>query len=336
LREENVKTLYDSVILILGTKYIARERGQLSLMWGHMIPTAADLEGLYGIRVREVRSLPDTSRAWLVEAEGDRLVLRIHGPERHAAHAGEMTVLRLCAEEGYLAPRLVPTAAGDVLFPWEGGEGYMTSWIEGDLPLGDLDDAHLMGLTTGRLHAISTDGRGLPMTTYSVRSGRREFHTYDADPSVRAWAGYADLREQLLSAWADLSDLDTVPQVIVHTDVLWENAIRTPQGQMVLIDWDDTGLGPAIQDVGYFLAHCTVLPHAHEEWATDIATAFLEGYKQARSLSAAEQDLLPDAMVFGVLSYVLAPWHGGIETLNWRRVRAILDHPEQIRAMIRG
>lgn len=299
-----------------------------------MVPTAEYLQDLYDIRIRELRPLPKTNRAWLVDTDGDLLVLRIHGPERGMAHAGEMAVLRLCYEERYPAPRLIPTAAGNVLFPWKEGEGYITSWIEGDEPSGDVDDAYCLGLATGQLHAISTDQRGLPMTNFAIPSARREFHALDADPAVRSWKGYVDLRRQLLAAWADLPDLETVPQAIVHTDVCWGNSIRTANGEIVLIDWDDTGLGAAIQDVGYFLAHNAVLPATGDQWAPDIAMAFLKGYESVRPLTPVEQDLLPDAMVFGVLSYVLAPWEGRVIKRNWRRVRAILDHPDQIRAMI--
>ena len=57
------------------------------------------------------------------------MVLRLHGAERTAAHVGEMTVLRLFEQVGYAAPRVLPTAAGQMLLPWAEGEGYLTRQI---------------------------------------------------------------------------------------------------------------------------------------------------------------------------------------------------------------
>ena len=68
----------------------------------------------------------------------------------------------------------------------------------------------------------------------------------------------------------------------------------------------------------------------------DIAAAILDGYERARPLSDHERRLLPEAMVFGALAYVLAPWDGRVVSANWRRVRTLLDHPADVRSMIAG
>ena len=148
---------------------------------------------------------------------------------------------------------------------------------------------------------------------------------------MRAGEGYEALRDQLHAAWGGMSDLDDMPKAIVHTDVHWGNTVRTPAGDMVLIDWDDAGLGPAIQDVGYFIAHKAVLPTEGVRWAPEMSIAFLQGYEQARPLSDAERQALPHSIVYGAPSYVLAPWENRIFSLNWDRVRAVLDEPEAMR-----
>jgi len=106
-----------------------------------MRPTAIDIQRLYGFDVRSIRPFGDSTRAFFAATEAGPTVLRIHDAARTAAHPGEMRSLLLCEEAGYLAPRLFKTATGDVLFPWEDGEGYMTSWIEGEEPAGSVDDA---------------------------------------------------------------------------------------------------------------------------------------------------------------------------------------------------
>ena len=142
------------------------------------------------------------------------------------------------------------------------------------------------------------------------------------------------MRGDLLAAWDSLGDFASLPQTIVHTDVYFGNAVRTPGGDVVLIDWDDTGLGPAIADVGYFLVHHAVHPDSGGRWAPGMARAFLTGYESVRPLTSAERDLLPDAMLFGALAYVLAPWEDRVYTGNWRRARTVIDERGRIEALI--
>ncbi|MFP6645980.1 MAG: hypothetical protein VCF24_20850, partial [Candidatus Latescibacterota bacterium] len=39
-----------------------------------------------------------------------------------------MAILRLFEQVRYAAPRVLPTASGQMLFPWAEGEGYLTTW----------------------------------------------------------------------------------------------------------------------------------------------------------------------------------------------------------------
>jgi Ser/Thr protein kinase RdoA (MazF antagonist) len=299
-----------------------------------MTPTPDQIERLYGFSVHRIEALGESGRAWRLDTAEGPLVLRIHGPGRIPAHAAEMAVLRRLSDHGYPAARVVPTRSGEVLFPWEDGEGYVTRWIEGVEPEGNLDDVRGLGRATGRLHAVPIVDRGIPDTRFDVPHARREFLALDTDPAVRAWAGYGELRDAIHATWAGLAELDDVPRAIVHTDVHFGNAVRTPTGGVVLVDWDDAGVGPAIQDVGCFLVHHAVLPAGGGDLAPDVAAAFLGGYQKARALVGIERRRLPDAMIFGALSYVLAPWAGKVLERNWRRVRVVLDRAEDVGSML--
>ena len=237
---------------------------------------------------------------------------------------------------GYAAPRVLLTTAGPALFPWAEGEGYLTTWIPGESPTANADNAFLLGRATGALHAISPAAHNLPAATFTIESARAHFHELDADPAVNGWEGYAQMRIGLHDAWNSLGDLAKLPKTIVHTDVHFGNAVRTPSGEVVLIDWDDTGLGPAITDVGYYLIHQAVPSDEGGDWAPEMARAFLAGYESVRPLAPAERERLPEAMLFGALAYVLAPWEDRVHVGNWRRARAVLDQREEIEAMIAG
>jgi thiamine kinase-like enzyme len=116
-----------------------------------------------------------------------------------------------------------------------------------------------------------------------------------------------------IEQWAD------VPMAVTHTDCWANNAIRTPGGQMVLIDWDGAGLGPAILDVGYLLVAChAFLP----EWPQIIPSreriaAVLNGYTQQRAITSAERVVLVDSIRFAE-AFRAAQWMPEGMKGNWR------------------
>lgn len=295
--------------------------------------TPKDLEDRYGFAIRSVSPMADSSRAWLIDSARGTLVLRLHGPERAAAIAGETTVLCLLEKADYPAPRLMTNASGQLTSAWGDRTGYLTTFVPGDEPQSTPDCARRLGVSTGMLHALSPP-EGVAPTMFNVAVERDIFFKLDSDPSVRAWEGYTEIRAQLTSAWEQLSDFRGLPSALVHTDITFENSVQTASGEVVLIDWDDVGLGPVIQDVGYFLVHNLITSSCDEDFA--IARAFLDGYETARPLIDGEWDQLPDALLFGALVYVLAPWESRIFELNWRRARHVLDHGERIRDTLHG
>ena len=297
------------------------------------MPEPREIEDRYGFAVHSLIPLPDSDRAWLVESDHGPLVLRLHGPERAQSQAGEVSVLRFLEEAGYPAPRLLTAQDGQAITRWDEKTGYVTTFVLGEPPKPGIESPRKLGQATGRLHALNTEGARLPETHFTIAAEKENFSQLDADSAVRAWKGYAEIRDQLVPAWESLPDLGDMPQTLLHTDVLFENSIQTPAGDIVLIDWDDVGIGPAIQDIGYFLAE-SALPPDGGEHRIEIIRAFLDGYQAAWPLSLEERDRLPDAILFGALVYVLLPWESKISETIWRRARYFLDHRDQITAQI--
>lgn len=176
---------------------------------------------------------------------------------------------------------------------------------------------------------MDTSKASLADTTFTIAAERQFYESLDSDPAVQAWEGYDEIRHQLATAWENLPDLEVAPQVLIHTDILFENSVRTPSGAVTLIDWDGAGIGPAIQDIGYSLVQQAV-SLTGELLPLDNALAFIRGYTAERQLSSPEWDQLPDALIFGAIVYVLAPWHGCISEANWLQARYILSRGEEL------
>ncbi len=292
--------------------------------------TAEQIEAQYSFSVVSLAPLPDSSRAWKIESDKGPLVLRLFKLEDAAEHSGEIAALQFLADSAFPAPRLVAARDGQIFRQIGAKAGYITSFIPGIHPPSSTDSAVKLGQMAGRLHALDAVTAGLPDTTFTIAAERRFFAGLDADPTVQAWEGYDEIGDQLGAAWDKLSDLDAAPQTLIHTDILFENAVLTPANAITLIDWDGAGVGPAIQDIGYFFVEQAV-SLTGELLALDNVLAFLRGYNTQRPLSPLEWDLLPEALIFGAIVYVLAPWNGCIAGGHWLRARYVLAHSKELR-----
>jgi Ser/Thr protein kinase RdoA (MazF antagonist) len=98
-----------------------------------------------------------------------------------------------------------------------------------------------------------------------------------------------------------------LPEALVHGDAWPGNAVQPQAGPVMLIDWDTAGLGLPVLDLGNCLAEChlnsNLPPDQPQAWlvrpdAHRIA-AVASGYREVRELTAAERELLPEAVRFG-------------------------------------
>ena len=99
----------------------------------------------------------------------------------------------------------------------------------------------------------------------------------------------------------------TASETVVHGDVWPRSAVQPADGGVVtLIDWETSGLGLAVIDLGNCLMECHLdsgAPHLDPEaWLIspdeERIAATARGYARTRTLSAAELALLPDAVRF--------------------------------------
>jgi hypothetical protein len=90
-----------------------------------------------------------------------------------------------------------------------------------------------------------------------------------------------------------------LPVGCIHGDCWTGNAIRGPDGQIRLIDWDAAGRGALILDVGALLGDCFVRTAQEVVPDTQWVTTVVDTYRRYRTLTGPELELLPEAIQFG-------------------------------------
>jgi Ser/Thr protein kinase RdoA (MazF antagonist) len=216
--------------------------------------------------------------------------------------------LQYLQEQAYPAPRVVATRSGAAIGQANGWCTFATTFVEGQVA--DPTPHNLRGIAAalGRLHNIQLDQR-LPA---SARPGQSWWFPSVAIPAVLQQ--YVDLRQTLPDEWHTTVDAFSatlrrifahdLPPAIVHGDGWAGNAVQTATNQTILIDWEPSGLGPAILDLGRLLLHChqtlaapTALPASVSPQSI---AAVVDGYCQERVPTALERALLLDAIRFSV------------------------------------
>ena len=238
---------------------------------------------------------------WLVEAGGDRLVLRRYGPWRSLAEVmWERELQRRLAADGWRVPIPVGDAAlvGDHVWA-------AMSWVPGRprrsrTESSRIDGQRRRGRLLAELHLAMQDHADLgPRPGWTRMDGwldsRDRGRTLDEvlrDPSVitpgarEVFTVYADrAREWLVSA-----DASALKLAIVHGDLNPTNVLSTPDGAVTVIDFDLARLDLVGAEFAW-------APRRHP-WA------MVDGFSEVVTLSPVDREALAPLSWIAVLDAV--------------------------------
>lgn len=269
-------------------------------------------------------------QVWL--ADGRAAALRLHRPgyQSEAAIAAELDWTAELARRGQPVPAPVATRAGGWTCRAGGRVASVVRWLDG-VAVGTAEQPLAGGAAeqTGLFRRIGALVGGLHTATDAIAFARPpERPRWDIDGLLgeaplwgRFWdsPGLTETERSLLSeartaarralearqaAGADVG--------LIHADVLRENLLDGPGG-LALIDFDDSGHGFRLYDLGTALVQSLEEPHL-----PDLARALAEGYGAARGVAA------PGArdLTLFVLLRCLA-------SCGWIASRAAPDDPRQ-------
>lgn len=274
---------------------------------------------------------PDGAGPWVVRACREDAPVPIQVRGSGAATMLDWLLTRASTLDGleargYPAPRVVRTRSGDPV----GMDGIWltlaTTFVEGPLIRPTLAQLRMLGAALGRLHAVDAAGVtgagvagavGVAGPDAAGVVGRAAWYPEEAIALTLArldaiealvpddWqAWYAELRGTVRAVQQSLGGL---PRGVVHGDAWPGNAVQSSPDTVTLIDWETSGLGLPVLDLGNCLVESLLDSRPSADgpapWLVepdeDRVAAVAQGYASQRVVSAAERALLAEAVRFG-------------------------------------
>jgi amicoumacin kinase len=168
-----------------------------------------------------------------------------------------------------------------------------------NLPPAEWDEAlfNRIGRATGKLHRIST-GYHPPRPTL-IRP--QWFDNYEVRHASEKLALLSDpTRAKLFNLVEELKHLPTAPSDygLIHADLHFANFLIQPDGQIIIIDFDDCAYGWFAMDIAMALFDVLVLYNAasdkeSQQFAQVFLSSYLGGYRQEFDLSGFWQEQIP-------------------------------------------
>jgi Ser/Thr protein kinase RdoA (MazF antagonist) len=266
------------------------------------VDLGAVMSSSYGIEVAEV--VPTGGQTFeIVDTRGGRFMVRIgRGAPSMVDALGYLEVA------GHVAPRVIPTVAGRALASPDGEDLVVLERIDGAVTPFTAKDLLEVGAALGRLHALGDPGSGMLRPAAMLPSNELAGVGMSAVLSAELDGEVAAYRDAVVAAAGPLGDdLSDCPHVLLHGDCHPWNSIRTGDGSVVLIDWDSSGRGAALVDLGFLLLSADLGPLTDPPIESESARveAVVDGYAAHRLLGARELRRLPDAVRFRALVFVM-------------------------------
>ena len=247
-------------------------------------------------------------------------------------------------QRGYPAPRLVRTEDGSDLASDGDRAVLVMTLIEGAAPPLTAEAMEQVGAALGRLHTIGPLPLGAKPCGMLPRGEIAAGVSWLEQVRHLVPEAHRPHFDALWHACETIDYCEDLPTVFLHGDAHYNNTILTPSGEVVYVDYDSAGPGPAVIDLGFLLVNADGAPIVSPPEPSDPARveATIRGYCRHRTPSDTELSHLADAirfrpLVFACANFKSALKHGRTpERWPLERIRAADELAERAIAAIRA
>jgi Ser/Thr protein kinase RdoA (MazF antagonist) len=189
-------------------------------------------------------------------------------------------------------------------------------YVDGENPAPSVETFSKLGEIVADLHSV----KDYPYQT-------------DFDPSYISKHNFIENAKAFSFADEYLKISDTLPDFgrfsrsLIHTDISPKNSIEAEDGSIVLIDWDDVGIGPTVLDLGYILGHFVT---EELEVRADLADAFFKSYFSKRTITPTDRRGIFDGCLFFHLMYII---YGDVAK-RWTKIKWLVENRELVESLI--
>ena len=238
----------------------------------------------------------EESTRWVFHVMADGRHLLIKGlPEEKSEDVikGNTLAQKYLGNQKGLAPKLIYTPDGAPYIKLEDYWFYVMEWIAGENLEETPQDEYDLAVLAKKLHSFREYDYPCALT-----ENKQMFYEWFADKPFKA---------EFDAILDSLPDFKTLDRCLIHTDLGPHNSVRNKQGEVMLIDLDDAGIGSRHLDLGWpFIMQFVDFNHDTEEmkYRFDLAESFLKGYYKDSELTGEEYDLLWHGAVYMHISYM--------------------------------
>jgi Ser/Thr protein kinase RdoA (MazF antagonist) len=246
-------------------------------------------------------------RVYRVDTETNgTLTVRLCTPERSYERVLAATeVLNYLTRQDFPAPELRLTIKGAHLFPWKPAAwGYVHTFIEGEtFSEMTLPALRELGGLLGQLHTMADPAdSNLPRSNW-LDERQEALEWAESCINDPKWGAQAVETAEVLR---NLPELHGLPTGLIHTDAHEGNLVRSPNGKLYLLDWEDAGVGELVLDLALVLGWLCVWPVSKNlegqviryDFDYEWSRAFLSAYQQIRPLESEEAEKLGAAIKY--------------------------------------
>ncbi|MEI7554791.1 phosphotransferase [Candidatus Chlorohelix sp.] len=275
--------------------------------------------------------------------DGKPLIVRLCVPiRRYERVLSDTGALLRLSRGGFPVPHLRLTVKGERIFQWQTGcWAYVLDYIEGEQPEMDLPTLNYLAGLLAEIHDLVHTTAEYPALVNWLEELPVSIERAERSSLHPQWGKIArEVADNLRS----LPDLSVLPLGLIHTDVHEGNMLRTSDGELFLIDWEDAGLGEMVFDMALVLGWNCVWPKNtfislfgsrlpdRYDFDEEYSCAFLRAYQKVRKLGEQEVNLLGAAIRFvmgwfaarDIEREIISPGiSDGLAITNWAIMRSV-------------
>jgi Ser/Thr protein kinase RdoA (MazF antagonist) len=221
----------------------------------------------------------------------------------------DVCVFSFLKQNGFTnTPEIIKTQSNQSYIAIGNKFAYILEYIDGRNPKSTIKNWSALGELIAELHRLDN------------YPNKTSFTFENEKPKLIENADKYPFREKYLKLVNNLPNFDALPQSLIHTDIGLHNSIQNEDGFIILIDWDDCGVGTRVLDLGFPLI--SQFLNSDLVFEKEKAGAFYRAYVGKNSITLKEKKVLFDAGLFFSLLYLP---YGNLKR-NWEKIEYAIEN----------